>query len=276
MTALHLFFLAIVQGITEFLPISSSGHLILIPVLTGWPDQGLLMDVSVHIGTLVAVLLYFREDTKGLFLAFLGACGVAPARRAVENTIYGKMFWYLVVATIPVVVVGLIFEVTGLEDAMRLASLIAATSIIFGLLLFIADHKGATDKMMDSMKMKPALIIGLAQVLALIPGTSRSGITVTAARWLGFQRQEAARFSMLLSIPTIMAAGTLKGIDLVKSGNELVWVHVAFASSISCLAALAAIYMMMRWLSHANMTIFVAYRVLLGLVLFYLIGTGVV
>ncbi len=276
LTALHIFVLAIVQGITEFLPISSSGHLILVPALTGWPDQGLMMDVSVHVGTLVAVLLYFREDTKGLFLAALGAVGIAPARRAVADTIYAKLFWALVIATIPAVIFGFAVKVSGLADLMRGAAVIATTSIVFGLLLYVADKKGATEKMLDRMAVKPALIIGFAQVLSLIPGTSRAGITMTAARYLGFGRQEAARFSMLLSIPTILGAGVLLGKDVADSGDPVIWVDAAISAGLACLAALAAIHFLMKWLERANMTIFVVYRVLLGVGLFALIGTGTI
>ncbi|SDD32989.1 undecaprenyl-diphosphate phosphatase [Kordiimonas lacus] len=276
MTALHLFVLAIVQGITEFLPISSSGHLILVPALTGWPDQGLAMDGAVHVGTLVAVLLYFREDTKGLFLAALGAVGIAPARRAVADTIYAKLFWALVIATIPAVIFGFTVKVSGLADLMRGAAVIATTSIVFGLLLWVADKKGATEKALDRMAVKPALIIGFAQVLSLIPGTSRAGITMTAARYLGFGRQEAARFSMLLSIPTIIGAGVLLGKDVAESGDPVIWIDAAIGAGLSCLAALAAIHFLMKWLERANMTIFVVYRVLLGIGLFALIGTGAI
>lgn len=276
MTALHIFVLAIVQGITEFLPISSSGHLILVPVLTGWPDQGLTMDVSVHVGTLVAVLLYFREDTKGLTLATLGTLGIGPARRAIAGTIYGKLFWALVIATIPVVIVGFALKVSGAADLMRNATVIATTSIFFGVLLYVADKKGATERALDRMAIKPALVIGVAQVLSLIPGTSRAGITMTAARYLGFGRQEAARFSMLLSIPTILGAGVFLGKDVIESGDPIIWADAAIGAGLSCLAALAAIHFLMRWLAHASMTIFVAYRVLLGLGLFALIGTATI
>ncbi|WP_417449039.1 undecaprenyl-diphosphate phosphatase [Kordiimonas sp.] len=276
MTALHLFILAIVQGITEFLPISSSGHLVLVPVLTGWPDQGLMMDVSVHVGTLVAVLIYFRDDTKGLFLAGLGSVGIAPARRATEGTIYGKLFWAIVIATIPAAMMGFAVKITGLADLMRGAAIIATTSIIFGLLLYWADKVGATEKTLERMAVKPALIVGLAQVLALIPGTSRAGITMTAARYLGFTRQDAARFSLLLSIPTILGAGVLLGKDVAESGDQILWVHAAFAAGLSCLAALAAIHFLMKWLAHASMAIFVVYRVALGLFLFALIAGGAI
>lgn len=276
MTALHLFILAIVQGITEFLPISSSGHLVLIPVLTGWTDQGLMMDVSVHVGTLVAVLVYFRDDTKGLFLAGLGSIGIAPARRAIEGTIYGKLFWAIVIATIPAVIVGFMLKVTGTADLMRGAAVIATTSIVFGLLLYWADRVGTTEKSLERMAIKPALIIGLAQMLALIPGTSRSGITMTAARYLGFNRQDSARFSLLLSIPTIIGAAVLLGKDVATSGDSIVWAEAGIAAGLSCLAALAAIHFLMKWLAHASMAIFVIYRVALGLFLFALIAAGTV
>ena len=276
MTALHIFILAIVQGITEFLPISSSGHLVLIPVLTGWTDQGLAMDVSVHVGTLIAVLLYFRDDTKGLFLAGLGSIGIAPARRATEGTIYGKLFWAIVIATIPAVIVGFALKVTGVADLMRGAAVIATTSIVFGLLLYWADRVGATEKSLARMAVKPALIIGFAQVLALIPGTSRAGITMTAARYLGFNRQDAARFSLLLSIPTILGAAVLLGKDVAESGDSILWVHAAFAAGLSCLAALAAIHFLMKWLAHASMAIFVVYRVALGIFLLALIAAGAI
>lgn len=276
MTALHLFILAIVQGITEFLPISSSGHLVLIPVLTGWTDQGLVMDVSVHVGTLIAVLVYFRDDTKGLFLAGLGSFGVAPARRATEGTIYGKLFWAIVIATIPAVIVGFAVKVSGTADLMRGAAVIATTSIVFGLLLYWVDRVSTTEKSLERMAVKPALIIGLAQVLSLIPGTSRAGITMTAARHLGFGRQDAARFSLLLSIPTIIGAAVLLGKDVAESGDPIVWVEAGIAAGLSCLAALAAIHFLMKWLAHASMAIFVIYRVALGLFLFALIAAGII
>jgi len=276
MTALQLFVLAIVQGITEFLPISSSGHLILVPLLTGWADQGLMMDVAMHVGTLTAVLLYFRQDSKGLFLAGLGSIGIAPARRAVEGTPYAKLFWALVIGTIPLVMVGGLMAAFGLIDQIRSAEVIASTSILFGLLLYIADRKGGLEKTLERMAIKPALIIGAAQIFALIPGTSRAGVTMTAARFLGFSRQEAARYSMLLSIPAILASGAAATLKALEHSRPDQWVDAAIGAGLACIAALAAIHLMMRWLEHANMTIFVIYRVVLGLMLFALIGAGII
>lgn len=274
MTALQLFILALVQGITEFLPISSSGHLILIPALTGWADQGAMMDVAVHVGTLTAVLLYFRQDTKGLTLAGLGSIGIAPARRAVEGTLYMKLFWGLIIGTIPMVIVGGLMVATGVNDMLRTAEVIAFTSIFFGILLYIADKKGATEKTMERMAIKPALMIGVAQVFALIPGTSRAGVTMTMARYLGFTRQEAARFSMLLSIPAIIASGAATALDAFEETSSQQWIDAGIAAGLACLTALAAIHFLMKWLERANMTIFVVYRVLLGIILFGLIGAG--
>lgn len=276
MTLIQIIILALVQGITEFLPISSSGHLILVPILTGWADQGLMIDVAVHVGTLAAVLMYFNRDTKGLFLAGLGSVGVMPARRAVAGTLYGKLFWALVIGTIPLVIVGGLMVATGANDLLRTSEVIAATSIIFGILLYIADKKGAVEKTLERMAVKPALIIGLAQILALIPGTSRAGITMTAARYLGFSRTEAARWSMLMSIPAIIASGAATLAKALKVATPEMWLDAAIGAGLACIAALAAIHFLMRWLSHADMTIFAGYRVLLGLILFALIFAGVI
>jgi len=157
MSLLHLIIFALVQGITEFLPISSSGHLVLVPHLFGWQDQGLLVDVAVHVGTLMAVLIYFARDTKGLFLGFFASIGVAPARRAVAGTQYVSLFWILVVATLPVMAVGLVLAVTGLADAMRLLPIIAATSIIFGFLLSVLDTKKPQDKTFEGITLKTGI-----------------------------------------------------------------------------------------------------------------------
>lgn len=265
MPLLHLFILALVQGITEFLPISSSAHLVLVPVLTGWPDQGLLLDVAVHVGTLAAVLIYFHRDTRGLVLAALGSFGVAPARRAVAGTRYRALFWALVLATLPVVIVGLGLKLTGLYDAMRSAYVIAFTSIGFGLLLYWADQRMAQGRTLDNMTLKSALLIGVSQILALIPGTSRAGITMTAGRALGFKRVDAARFSMLLAIPVIVAAGMLGAVDLIQDGANGQWRDALIGAGFAFLAALVSVHFLVRWLERASMTIFVVYRVALGI-----------
>ncbi len=259
MPYLYLFILAVIQGITEFLPISSSGHLAAIPHVMAWPDQGLLVDVSVHVGTLLAVMFYFRRDVMALACGGLATIGL---RKKCETQ--AKLFRLLVLASLPVLVAGGVLAVLGYAEIFRRIDIIAAASIGFGLLLYLADQKGGTDKAYENLSGRPALMIGLAQVLALIPGTSRSGITMTAARSLGFGRTEAARFSMLLSIPVILAAGSWSTYQLITTGAGGDLAGAAFAAVVSFLTALAAIHFLMTWLEHASMTIFVVYRVLFG------------
>ena len=261
---LHLLIIALVQGITEFLPISSSGHLILIPQLTDWPDQGLLIDVAVHVGTLGAVLIYFWRDTRGLFLAGLAALGLGAARRRVADSQYPHLLWLLVLATIPVIVAGLVFVGLGIPGTLRRPDVIGAASIVFGLALYWADQRCPAEKNLKSLDWRAALVVGLVQILALIPGTSRAGITMTAARGFGFKRTEAARFSMLLAIPTILAAGALAMYELINLGPDGAIGDAIFAAALSFLTAMGAIHFLMGWLERANMTIFVVYRLALG------------
>ncbi|WP_374763065.1 undecaprenyl-diphosphate phosphatase [Yunchengibacter salinarum] len=264
MTAIHLFLVALIQGLTEFLPISSSAHLILIPMATGLPDQGPLIDVAAHMGTLAAVLLYFRRDTAGLALAALATAGLPPARRAIQGTLYRKLFWALVVATLPVIIIGGWLAMTDWLSLVRSAWVIGVASILFGLLLWAADHTGARNRALDRMAIKPALLVGLAQIFALIPGASRAGVTMTAALALGFDRQEAARFSMLLSIPTILGAGVMAASRIGPGLSAAAWADAAVVAGLSFMAALAAIHLFLRWLAHAGMTPFVIYRLVLG------------
>ncbi|MBK5909956.1 undecaprenyl-diphosphatase [Rhodothalassium salexigens] len=275
MPLLHLLVLALVQGVTEFLPISSSAHLILVPAVTGWPDQGPVMDLAMHVGTLVAVLVYFRRDTVGLTWAVLAAVRVPAARRAVAGTPYAGLLAALLVATVPVVAAGGLLAALDLVDLLRRPDVIAAASIGFGLLLYGVDMRAPRQRRMSHMGRRPALLIGLAQVLALIPGTSRAGITMTAARALGFRRPDAARFSMLLAIPTILAGGALAAADLAAEGAAGRWRDALIGAGLAFAFALAAIHFLMRWLQRASMTIFVVYRVALGLALLALIGAGV-
>lgn len=259
MGLLQIIVLALVQGITEFLPISSSGHLILVPLLTGWADQGLMIDVSVHIGTLLAVLVYFKNDTKGLTMGALSHIGVKGA-----SDHYVRLFRLLVLATIPVVIAGGLFVVFDVNGYLRSAQVIGTTSIVFGLLLWWVDKKAPLDRGLNSLNISDAVKMGLAQVLSLIPGTSRAGITMTMARQLGYKRTEAAHFSMLMSIPTIIAAGTIAILELVKNGADGQIMDAVFTGSLAFLSALLAIHLLMKWLESASMTVFVVYRVVLG------------
>lgn len=268
-TTIYLLILAVLQGATEFLPISSSAHLIVLPLMGGWPDQGVLMDVSVHLGTLLAVLIYFRRDVCLLAkaaLAFLGLATVSSQARI--------LFWSLVIATVPVIALGIVFTLAGWEEVVRRVDVIAATSIAFGLLLHWADHAGEKTRELESVTLKSALLIGCAQMLSLIPGTSRAGVTMTAALALGFKRTEAARFSMLLSIPTILAAGGWSTVQLAVHGVPGAVSDALYAGTIAFVVAMGSIHFLLRWLERASMTVFVVYRVIFGLVLIVWIVSG--
>lgn len=253
---LHLAVLALLQGITEFLPISSSAHLILLPVVMDWPDQGRVLDVAVHVGTLLAVMVYAWRDIgtmlSGLFRMLKGRG--SPGLR---------LFGQLVLATIPVVVAGyLVARYAG--DALRDPRIIAWTTIGFALLLWVADRIGMTLNRIEHLGFGGAFFIGMAQVLALLPGTSRAGITMTAARFLGMERAESARFSLLLAIPAILGAGALETLSLVEAGDIALGKDAAIAVGLSFVAALIAIAVMMAWLKRASFLPFILYRLALG------------
>ena len=259
MEFIHIVVLALVQGITEFLPISSSGHLVLVPYVTGWPDQGLLLDVAVHVGTLGAVVIYFWRDVLAMLR---GAVQVLRGRIDAD----ARLLLLVVVATIPVIVTGLILKAL-MPDGIRSIAVIGWTTLIFGVLLWVADRFGGTLKRLSELRIGPALLIGLAQCLALIPGTSRSGITMTAARALGFERTEAARFALLLSMPAIAGAGLVQGLELYDAGDAALTGDALLAAGLAFASALVAIALMMAWLRRATFTPFAVYRVILGGVL---------
>ncbi len=256
MTWLNLIVLAVVQGITEFLPISSSAHLILVPCVADWPDQGLDMDIAMHVGTLGAVVLYFWRD---IWKMILGLWAAARMRKSPG----GRMALHIVVATIPVVVAGILAK-DMVATAGRSILVMGWSTLGFGLLLFVADRIGLTVRRIEHMTMPDAVAIGIAQAIALIPGTSRSGITMTAARFLGYERGEAARFSMLMSIPTIVAAGTLAGLDIYHANQPLLTTAALYSAGLSFVTALIAIAVLMHWLKNASFAPFAFYRVILG------------
>ena len=264
MTLFHLFLVAVIQGITEFLPVSSSGHLILLPNLTGLEDQGQVIDVAVHVGTLGAVVLYFRADVQR---ALLGIPKLLGGKLQDPNA---RLALCLAIATVPVVIVGLALKLTGLDDAMRSTAVIGWTMLVFGLVLYWADMKGDASKTTDSWTLKDAVIMGLWQSLALIPGTSRSGITITAGRLLGYAREDAARIAMLMSIPTILASGTLLGIEVAANADAAAARDGAIAAAFAFLSALAALHFMMRLLRSVSFTPYVIYRCALGVVLLWI------
>lgn len=264
MSLYHLLLVAIIQGITEFLPVSSSGHLILLPNLTGLKDQGQVIDVAVHVGTLFAVILYFWRDVR------LALLGVPNLLRGKLDDPGAKLAFLLVIATIPVILFGLFLKLTGLDDAMRGITVIGWTMLIFGLVLYWADQKGPTHKDAADWNLKDAIVMGLWQAVALIPGTSRSGITITAARYLGYARTDGARIAMLMSIPTIIASGTLLGLEVASDANAALARDGAIAALFAFVAALLALTLMMRLLKSVSFTPYVIYRVILGVVLIWI------
>ena len=254
--------LAIIQGLTEFLPVSSSGHLVLTSSLLGWKDQGLKIDVAVHVGTLGAVIFYLREDLKKMIWGTVN-CVQGNKNEGVTLTIL------VLLASLPVFLSGFLIAWL-IQGGLRNPAIIGWAFIIFGLLLYMSDKYAYQKKSIHQMSWKDALKIGLAQALAIIPGTSRAGVTITMARFLGYNRRDSAKFSMLLSVPAILGAATLLGLDLIKNQQSFFEVSTAFAAGISFLTALIAIYLMMGWLRRQTYTPFVLYRVLIGIFILFL------
>ena len=252
--------LAGIQGLTEFLPVSSSAHLILVPVLTGWPDQGLAFDVAVHVGSLAAVLVYFRTD----FLSMLRD----GLRRPRDAEGHARLGWLVVIATIPVGVAGLAVD-TGLSESLRDPQVIAAATIGFGLLLLVAERAGAKDRGIESIGIRDAIVIGCAQAIALVPGTSRSGITMTAGLLVGLAPAASARFSFLLSAPVILMAGGYKTLQLAAGAWNADWSALVAGTLVAALCAYACIHAFLRLVARIGFAPFVAYRLVLGAVLLW-------
>lgn len=264
MTLLQIIVLAIVQGLTEFLPISSSGHLVLAPALFGWADQGLAFDVAVHFGTLAGVVGYFYRDLLAL------ASGFLKTRPGQTLTAEGRLAWLLILATIPVGIVGILTR-DWVETNLRSVEVIAAATAGFGLLLLLADKFGRRSAPIEKIGIKEALTIGGAQVLALIPGTSRSGITITAALAMGFTRQAAARFSFLMSIPVIIPATGIETMKLVQAGGPVRVADLAIGIVVSGLVAYFTIGFFMRFVDKIGMAPFAWYRFALAAVLLFFV-----
>ncbi len=264
MDILQIIVLALVQGLTEFLPISSSAHLILVPYLTDWPDQGLAFDVAVHVGTLTAVVIYFRKEISKMFFAWLASL---KGRHSEDS----RLAWGVLIGTIPVGLAGLLFK-DVISEHLRTPLVIAATTIIFGFLLWYADWSGKRSRDEHSMSWKDIIIIGCAQAIALIPGTSRSGITITAGLMLGLTAPAAARFSFLLSIPVIVLAGGVETLDYLKVASINDMNDLIIGALISAVSAYLCIHYFLMLLERIGMTPFVIYRLVLGVVLlsFYL------
>lgn len=249
--------LAVVQGISEFLPVSSSAHLILVPVLTEWQDQGLAFDVALHLGSLSAVIIYFRQEIGKMITSSLAAL----SGKGINED--ARLAFWVTIATIPVGLTGLLLH-DAISGYMRSTLIIGISLISFGLLLGYADWRKRGTRSEYQLRLKDVLIIGVAQALALIPGTSRSGITITAALMVGMSREGAARFSFLLSIPVIVLAGGLEAVGLFTSPQSIDWVAMLAGTLISGISAYLCIHYFLVVINKLGMQPFVVYRVLFG------------
>ncbi|KPK56711.1 MAG: UDP pyrophosphate phosphatase [Thiotrichales bacterium SG8_50] len=261
MDLLQVITLALLQGITEFLPISSSAHLILVPVLTGWQDQGLAFDVAVHVGTLSAVVLYFRAELGRMAQDWL----VSLLRRELVGE--SRLAWAVLWGTVPVGLAGLLFH-DVIETYLRSPLVIATTTIVFGLFLWWADVRGRRQRDEHTLSWTDVVLIGVAQALALIPGTSRSGITMTAGLAVGLTREASARFSFLLSVPVIVMSGGYETKKLIELGAAVDWVALALGVALSAVTAYLCIHFFLKLLERIGMLPFVIYRLVLGGALF--------
>ena len=252
----HLIILSLIQGLTEFLPVSSSGHLIIVPNILSWRDQGLIIDVAVHAGSLLAVVIYLWRDLWSMTAALI------DFRNLRENPNL-KLAQIIIIASLPVMAAGFMVSLF-VGDFARNLEIIGWATLGFGILLGLSDKIGMTLNELKHMEFSDGILIGISQALALIPGASRSGLTITMARFLGYNRSAAARFSLLLAIPAILGASSLKGIELAQTQNAILSIDVAIVIMISFVAAFASISVMMNWLNKAGFMPFVIYRVVLG------------
>ena len=261
MNLIQIIILALIQGFTEFLPISSSAHLILAPYVFGYADQGLAFDLAVHLGTLLAVVLYFRKEV--LLMLHDWFASLMPSGKSTPNS---RLGWAIILATIPVMVVGVLIK-DLVEHQLRAPQVIAATTILIGLLLWWADRHSKRNRHIGGMNLKDALFIGVAQAVALIPGTSRSGITMAAALMLGYTREAASRFSFLLAIPTILASAIWVGKDLFLLEESVNWQDLGLGVALSFVAAYTTIHFFLRFIERIGMAPFAIYRLFLGAVI---------
>jgi len=256
--------LAVVQGLSEFLPISSSGHLVLVPHFLGWPDQGLAFDVAVHVGTLIALLIYFRRQLTDMIGAWFGSLAGRHSRDS-------RLAWQILVATVPVGLVGLLFG-DFIEHNLRQPLFVAGTLTVFGLLMYAADRFGRGTGDEYGLSWPQALIIGVTQALALMPGTSRSGVTMTAGRALGLSRSGAARFSFLLAVPGIASAGAYEGAKLLGSDAPVAWGPILTGMAFAALSGVACIHFLIRFIERIGLLPFTVYRLLLAAVIVVVLG----
>jgi len=261
LTVYYLIILATVQGITEFLPVSSSGHLALIPLITDRHDQGYLIDAAAHLGTLLAVIVYFRQDVASL------VTGTVELLTGQRESAAARLALNIMVATLPILPAGLVLHLSGYASMLRNLTVIGLTTLIFGIVLYLADRRGQRTNSLQDMGMREALVLGLFQIASLVPGTSRSGITITAARMMGYHRRDTVKVSLLMSIPTLSMAGVLSFADMTLHLDMQSLVSGMFVAFISFMFGIVAISLMMRFLKHFSFTPYVIYRLALGVIL---------
>ncbi len=265
MDSLQIILLAIVQGVTEFLPISSSAHLILLPQILRWPDQGLVFDVAVHFGSLIAVVYYFRHEVRRMLSAWTRSLVRG------EHDRDSRLAWWVIVGTLPAIVVGFLLQ-GPIETFLRSPWVVALASIGFGLLLWFADWRAQRRRDEYDLRLKDVLIIGCCEVLALIPGTSRAGITITAGLMLGMTRRAAARFSFLLAMPVIFASGALETHRMFTEVSPIGWADLLLGVVLSAVSAGLCIHFFLSLVERLGMLPFVVYRVLLGIAIIAILG----
>jgi undecaprenyl-diphosphatase len=265
--------LGIAQGLTEFLPISSTGHLRIIPAFAGWEDPGAAFTAVTQLGTMAAVLLYFRHDLLRIARAWLRSVRDREARSELD----ARLGWYILLGTVPIGIFGILFK-DQIETGARDLYLIGVTLILLGLVLYVADKTSKRERSIEQIRTRDGFLMGMAQALALIPGVSRSGSTITAGLFLGFDRTAAARFSFLLSIPAVVLSGLLELGSIVsgEEGQHTGAVELVVATLLAFVTGYASIAFLLRWLTSHSMDIFVVYRVALGALVLILVSTGVI
>ena len=273
MSILQAIVLGIVQGVTEFLPISSTGHLRIVPAFLGWDDPGAAFTAVTQLGTMAAVLLYFREDLLRIVRAWLRSLRDRSARSELD----ARLGWYIVLGTIPIGIFGVLFK-DRIETGARDLYLIGVALIVLGLVLLLAEKVGKRDRSMEQIETRDGFVVGMAQALALIPGVSRSGATITAGLFLGLDRSSAARFSFLLSVPAVVLSGLLELGSILsgEEGQDTGATALIVATVFAFLSGYAAIALLLRYLTNHTMVIFVVYRVALGALVLVLVSSGAI
>ncbi len=273
--------LGAVQGLTEFLPISSTGHLRVVPALAHWQDPGAAVSAVIQLGTMAAVVLYFRADLARIVVAWsrsVFARRLAPAQpradvqQSEQMSRDARLGWFIVLGTVPIGIAGLAFK-DSIETSARDLRLIASTLIVLGVVMWLADRFGSQRSDMADLKARSALFYGVAQALALIPGVSRSGATITAGRLMGFSREAAARYSFLLSIPAVVLSGVLEAVTASDAGS-IPWPQTLFATLVAFVVGYASIAWLLRWLSTHSTAVFAVYRIALGSLIWLLLARG--